>query len=164
MKDYNDAFDHLIGNEGGYSNNPRDPGGETMWGITKNVAVANGYTGDMKAMPRETAKQIAKHEYWDKCLCDQMDPNIAWQVFDAAYNHGTRQAILWLQRASASPADGAIGPNTIRAVNSMLWYQVVFRFLSQRTKFYPTLGQWDTFGKGWTNRVGANLQIAGESS
>ena len=64
MKDFNEAFDALIGNEGGYSNNAADPGGETMWGITKRVAVASGYMGQMKDLPRETAKQIAKKNYW----------------------------------------------------------------------------------------------------
>jgi len=164
MKDFNDAFDALIGNEGGYSNHPDDPGGETMWGITKRVAVANGYKGAMKDLPRDTAKQIAKKEYWDVIQGDSLDPNVAFQVFDAAYNHGAKQAILWLQRAAGVNADGIIGPATLRAVNSMLWYQVVFLFLSKRTKFYPTLGTWSSFGKGWTNRIGDNLETAGKAS
>lgn len=164
MKDFNDAFDALIGNEGGYVNNPADPGGETMWGITKRVAVANKYMGQMKDLPRATAMQIAKKEYWDGINGDQLDPNVAFQVFDAAYNHGIKQASLWLQRAVGVTADGIIGPATVRAANSMLWYQVVFLFLSQRTKFYPTLGTWATFGKGWTNRIGDNLHTAGQAS
>ena len=57
---FNWAFDLLMGHEGGYSNNPKDPGGETMWGITARVARAWGYSGPMKSLPRETAKQIAK--------------------------------------------------------------------------------------------------------
>ena len=56
MNSFDDAFDALIGNEGGYSNNPKDPGGETMWGITARVARAAGYTGPMRDLPRDTAK------------------------------------------------------------------------------------------------------------
>lgn len=164
MKDFNDAFDALIGNEGGYSNNPADPGGETMWGITKRVAVANGYAGAMKDLPKATAEQIAKKSYWDVIGGDSLDPNVAFQVFDAAYNHGAKQAALWLQRSVGAVADGVIGSATLKAANSMLWYQVVFRFLSQRTRFYTTLGTWPTFGKGWTNRIGENLEIAGDAS
>ena len=58
MSNFDKAFDLLIGNEGGYVNNPADPGGETNCGITRAVAVDNGYTGNMKSMPKETAKQI----------------------------------------------------------------------------------------------------------
>ena len=60
MSDFDKAFELLIGNEGGYVNNQKDPGGETNWGITKTVAVANGYAGDMRTMPKETAKGIYK--------------------------------------------------------------------------------------------------------
>lgn len=164
MKDFNEAFDALIGNEGGYSNNAADPGGETMWGITKRVAVASGYMGQMKDLPRETAKQIAKKNYWDSVKGDQLDANVAFQVFDAAYNHGVKQASLWLQRAVGVLDDGVIGPKTLNAVNAAPWYQVVFRFLSQRAQFYTDLGTWATFGKGWSRRIATNLTIAGEQA
>jgi lysozyme family protein len=162
VKSFEDAFAALIGNEGGYSNNPADPGGETMYGITKRVAVANGYTGDMKALPIATAEAIARKSYWTPCGCDNFDPNLGFQVLDASYNHGVKQANLWLQRAVGVNADGVIGPVTIAAVKSLPWWQVTFRFLSQRTHFYTSLGQWPTFGKGWTNRIGDNLDRAGQ--
>lgn len=158
---FDQAFDHLIGNEGGYVNNPADPGGETNWGITKRVAVASGYTGPMRALTRDQAKQIAKAQYWDKVMGDQLDQNLAFQVFDAAYNHGATQATLWLQRAVGSPDDGKIGPNTVKAANALPWQTVAFLFLSQRTQFYTDLGTWGTFGKGWTRRIATNLSIAG---
>lgn len=65
MSTFDDAFTALIGNEGGYSFNPADPGGETMWGVTARVARGNGYPGAMKARPLSAAKQIAKTAYWD---------------------------------------------------------------------------------------------------
>jgi lysozyme family protein len=52
--------------EGGYSNNPNDSGGETMWGVTDRVARANGYAGPMKDMPREVAKNIYFASYVQK--------------------------------------------------------------------------------------------------
>ena len=56
MSDFDKAFELLIGNEGGYVNNPKDPGGETNWGITKAVAVANWYalTKFMKQYEEDT--------------------------------------------------------------------------------------------------------------
>ena len=55
---FDEAFDRLLGHEGGYVNDPRDPGGETMWGITKRVALVNGYTGPMREMTQAQAKAI----------------------------------------------------------------------------------------------------------
>ena len=54
MSSFDDAFKALIGSEGGYSFNPADPGGETMWGVTARVARASGYAGPMKDLPLET--------------------------------------------------------------------------------------------------------------
>lgn len=164
MNNFDDAFTALIGNEGGYVNNPDDPGGETNWGVTKKVAVANGYTGDMHNLSKAAAKSIAKKAYWDALSLDAMDINVAYQVFDAAYNSGTTQAALWLQRAVGVVADGKVGPVTIKAVNATLWYTVVFAFLAQRTKFYTGLGTWPKFGKGWTNRIAENLSIASKAA
>lgn len=163
MKTFDDAFTALIGNEGGYSYNPADPGGETMYGITKNVAVAHGYTGSMKSLPLATAKQIAKAAYWDVLSLDQLDPMVAYQVFDAGYNSGVSIAAKWLQRAVGTQPDGVIGPLTIKAVQITPPHIVVFRLLSQRLSFYTGLSTWGTFGKGWANRIANNLNIAGQS-
>ena len=45
MANFDILFNRLMEHEGGYINHPSDPGGETMYGITKAVAVANGYAG-----------------------------------------------------------------------------------------------------------------------
>lgn len=155
MSSFDDAFVALLGNEGGYSNNPADPGCETMWGITARVARANGYGGDMRALPQVTAKQIAKKLYWDPYYCDQFDPRIGFQVFDAAYNGG--QPASWLQRAAGSVIDGRIGPETIAAVKAADPLKVVMRFLAYRLQYMGDLSTWPTFGHGWANRVAGNL-------
>jgi lysozyme family protein len=69
---FDDAFDALLGVEGGYSNSPSDPGGETMWGITRRVALREGYSGDMHLLPRETAKAIYRRRYWDAVMADRL--------------------------------------------------------------------------------------------
>jgi lysozyme family protein len=155
MSAFDDAFVALIGNEGGYANNPADPGGETMYGITARVARANGYSGPMISLPLETAKQIAKAEYWDKYYCDQFDARIGFQVFDAAYNGGKPAA--WLQQAAGVQADGRIGPVTIAAVKAVDARQIVMRFLSYRLTYLGGLSTWPTFGHGWANRIANNL-------
>ena len=160
MSNFDKAFDLLIGNEGGYVNNPSDPGGETNWGITKTVAVANGHTGDMRTMPKETAKGIYKKMYWDKLQCDQLPFVVAFQLFDAGVNHGNAQAVKFLQRALSVVDDGVIGAKTIAAVSKLKDLQIVMLFNAERIEFYAALKTFSTFGKGWVRRVASNLKLA----
>ena len=69
---FQQIFDRLIGHEGGYVNDPRDPGGETNWGITKGTALANGYAGAMKAMTREQAFKIYQSAFWVRYQCESL--------------------------------------------------------------------------------------------
>jgi len=160
MSNFDKAFDLLIGNEGGYVNNPADTGGETNWGITRAVAVDNGYTGSMKLMTKETAKQIYKKMYWDKLQCDQLGFVVAFQLFDAGVNHGNSQAVKFLQRAISVVDDGVIGAKTIAATNSLDDLQIVMLFNAERIEFYSSLKTFSTFGKGWVRRVASNLKLA----
>ena len=160
MSDFDKAFELLIGNEGGYVNNQKDPGGETNWGITKTVAVANGYAGDMRTMPKETAKGIYKKMYWDRLQCDQLPFVVAFQLFDAGVNHGNSQAVKFLQRALSVVDDGVIGAKTIAATNSLDELQIVMLFNAERIEFYASLKTFSTFGKGWVRRVASNLKLA----
>lgn len=66
MSKFNLFFDRLIKHEGGYVNHPSDPGGETNWGITKRTALAEGYTGAMRAMTKEQARAIYKKAFWER--------------------------------------------------------------------------------------------------
>jgi lysozyme family protein len=155
MSSFDDAFTALIGNEGGYSNNPTDPGGETMWGITARVARAWGYTGAMQDLPLDTAKQIAKKNYWDPYQCDQFDPRIGFQVFDAAYNGG--RPAQWLQQAAGVKADGVLGSITVAAVRAADPMKIIMRFDAYRLQYLGNLSTWPTFGHGWANRIANNL-------
>ena len=160
MSDFDKAFDLLIGNEGGYVNNLADPGGETNWGITRTVAVDNGYAGSMKLMPKETAKQIYKKMYWDKLQCDQLPFIVAFQLLDAGVNHGNSQAVKFLQRALSVVDDGVIGAKTIAEVSKLKDLQIVMLFNAERIEFYAALKTFSTFGKGWIRRVASNLKLA----
>jgi hypothetical protein len=95
-------IDALIGREGGYANDPRDAGGETMWGITVAVARAFGYTGSMREMPRSTAALIYKTRYWTQPkfdIIEQVSPALAEKLFDIGVNCGQATGVRFLQRA-----------------------------------------------------------------
>ena len=151
-------FNRLIGHEGGYVNDPRDPGGETNWGITKRTAQANGYQGSMQAMTREQAYKIYYSAFWLRYQCDKMPEAVAYQFFDAAVNHGLGNASRMLQRAVNVADDGIIGNMTIAAIKKMAISDVIMRLNAERLEFYCKLSTFATFGKGWIRRVAGNLK------
>ena len=146
-------FQELIEIEGGYSNHPADKGGETMYGITRETARAYGYTGNMRNMPKETAKEIYRKGFWEKYKCNQMPEVIAYHFFDACVNHGAGNAARFLQRAACVADDGIIGRITLNAVNNHRnLLALVVRFNNERLKFYTKLSTFNSFGRGWVNR------------
>lgn len=155
---FDEAFDRLIGHEGGYSFSPSDPGGETMWGVTAKVAIANGYTGRMKDLPRETAKAIYRKQYWDAVKAEQLPLALRFEVFDAAVNSGVGQAVKWLQRLVGVGDDGVIGPMTISAANKIDGKSAAAAYNGVRLDFMTSLPTWSMFGKGWARRIASNLQ------
>lgn len=147
------AFKKLIGHEGGYVNDPRDPGGETKFGISKRA-----YPDvDIKNLTIDQAATIYLRDYWNRARCDELPPAVAFQVFDTAVNSGIGQAIRFLQRAVGVADDGVVGQLTINAVRRLDPEVVVARFNGQRLEFMTKLSTWDVFGKGWARRVAKNL-------
>ena len=150
---FDEAFETLIGHEGGYSNDPRDPGGETNFGISKRA-----YPDvNIATLTLEQAKAIYLRDYWQRAMCDQLPPAVAFQVFDCAVNSGIGQSIRFLQRAVGVADDGRVGPLTTRAVQRLDAEAVVSRFNGQRLDFMTKLSTWDVFGKGWARRIAKNL-------
>jgi len=173
----------VIGNilrvEGGYVNDPNDSGGETNYGITKAVARAYGYEGDMKDLTKQKAFEIYSKKYWDKLRLDDIEilsPLIAEELADTGVNMGTGRAARFLQRSlnvlnnrSRSyrdlKVDGQIGNATLRALKAYFMVRgeegekVLFNMLNAlQGAFYVTLAERrekdEKFVYGWyANRV-----------
>lgn len=151
---FDKAFETLIDHEGGYVNDSRDPGGETKYGVSKRA-----YPDvDIKNLTLEQAKAIYKRDYWDRARCDDLPPQVAFQVFDTAVNSGIGQSIRFLQRAVGVADDGNVGPLTINAVKRLDAESLAARFNGQRLEFMTKLSTWDVYGRGWARRVAKNLQ------
>lgn len=151
-----DAFDRVIGHEGGYVNNPKDPGGETNFGISK-----RSYPNeDIAGMTLKRAREIYKRDYWDKCGCPMLPNPLDFQVFDAAVNSGCSRAAKWLQAALGVKQDGKVGRVTIRAAwEEKNVYRVSAAFLGERLRFMASLSTWDAFGRGWARRIASDLKV-----
>ena len=152
------AFDILIGHEGGYSFNPSDPGGETMWGVTARVARANGYTSEMRHLPRDTAKAIYRAKYWVAVHADDLPEALRYSLFDAAVNSGVSQAIKWLQRAADVVDDGVMGPMTLAAAQGGDGLRLAVKLNAERLDFMTSLPTWGHFSRGWARRIAENLK------
>lgn len=128
------AFAEIVIKEGGYSDDKRDSGGKTNWGVTEVVARANGFVGDMRNLQQAEAKKIYKSQYWDILRLDDISiisADVAHEMFDTSVNMGAGIAGKFLQRAlnvlnlgaSLFPditVDGLVGPVSVAALRKFI--------------------------------------------
>ena len=154
--DFDAAFERLIGHEGGYSNHPSDPGGETKFGISR-----RSYPGeDIEHLTLERAKEIYRRDFWGPAGCDVVPDCIKFDLFDTAVNSGVVTAIKLLQRAAGSDRDGKLGPRTLMAAQAMDPERLLARFNGHRLDYLNDLPTWPSFGRGWAQRIAVNLMEA----
>ncbi|WP_312132004.1 glycoside hydrolase family 108 protein [Diaphorobacter nitroreducens] len=157
---FRDYIERVLSHEGGYVNDPRDPGGETRWGISK-----RSYPHvDIKRLTRDDAIAIYERDFWRRVHGDRLPRQFAFQALDAAVNHGIENAVRWMQRAAGVADDGYIGPMTLAAVARTDPADLVLKFNAERLEFYARLSTFDAFGRGWTRRVAGNLRHAAEDN
>lgn len=154
--DFDSAFHKLLGHEGGYSNDPQDPGGETKFGISK-----RSYPQlNIKALTVDESKAIYKRDYWGPAGCDSVPDALRMDLFDMAVNSGVKAAVRCLQRAAGETADGVLGPKTLQAIQTIPPTRLIARFNAERLEFMTNLPTWGSFSKGWCRRIAANLRLA----
>lgn len=154
--EFDQAFEQLIGHEGGYVNDARDPGGETNWGVSKRSYPAV----DIKALTLDGAKAIYRRDFWDKCRADELPPALRFDLFDGAVNSGVGQSVKWLQQAVGATPDGALGPLTLAALSELSELSapaVAARYNGHRLLFMTNLKTWSAFSGGWARRIALNL-------
>jgi lysozyme family protein len=163
--------------EGGYVNDPKDPGGETNHGITQAVAVQHGYTGPMKSLSQELATSIYFEDYIRKPGFEpflKLSPAVAQELVDSAVNTGPARPSLWLQKAlnslnrggrdfPSTYVDGKVGPGTIQAYQALQRLrgrvqacELVVKLLdAQQAVYYMSLTGLNQYTTGWvSNRIG----------
>ena len=156
MKAFDLLVERVLSHEGGYVNDPRDPGQETRWGISKRAYPHL----DIRNLTRAQAVDIYRRDFWQRVRGDELPREFAFQALDAAVNHGIGNAVRWMQRAAGVADDGVIGPVTLAAVQRAQPADLVLRFNAERLRFYAKLTTFATFGRGWVNRVAGNLEHA----
>ncbi len=172
MNIFDYALLFTLKHEGGYVNDPKDPGGETNHGISdRRDGLTDGkadINGDrvpdvaIRDLTKAQAAAIYRRDYWDACCCDELPAAVAVAVFDAAVNLGCKRAAVMLQRAIGAKEDGAIGPVTIRQAKQYSPKLTAELINKYRTEFYRSLPTFSRFGRGWISRVNALAVHVGE--
>ena len=115
MANFDIAVQKTINTEGGYINDPDDPGGETKYGISKR-AFPNE---DIKNLTIERAKELYQIHYWRLIKGDEIKSQlIAETIFDFAVNAGVATAVRLIQRGAMIKDDGVIGKQTLEFINT----------------------------------------------
>lgn len=165
---FDDCLAITLGQEGGYSNDPADHGGATLWGVSQaTYDAARTDHGQphrpVAQMTRDEMRDIYLRSYWIPVHGDQLERPLDMVVFDTAVNCGVRQAIRFLQRSLSVRDDGDIGPVTLEALandqDARQHRYLAGDILRQRENFYVMLvtrnPDQQKFLRGWQNRCSA---------
>lgn len=157
---FDDACDRVLGHEGRYVNNPKDPGGETNWGISKRSYP----TVDIRRLTREGAKDIYRRDFWNRINADRLCDGVAFQLFDFAVNSGIETAVRYFQRALGVADDGHWGPISQAAADGTSESDQIMLVLAERLDFMTRLSNWEDASRGWARRIAANLRFGAKDS
>jgi len=156
MSKFDEIIEVVLEHEGGYVNDPKDPGGETNFGIAKR----SHPDVDIKNLTKEGAKEIYKEVYWDKNKVESL-PEDLWHIyFDMCVNQGKSRAVKIIQRAvngkgGSLTVDGGMGPMTIAAIGKSR--VELDRVRAYRVKYYADLvtkkPDLERFYFGWFKRA-----------
>jgi lysozyme family protein len=154
------CVDLMLAHEGGFVNHPQDPGGMTNLGVT--ARVWEEWLGrptnekEMRALTPLMVKPLYKRKYWDAIRADELVDGVDYCVFDVAVNSGTGRAIKLLQQSVGATPDGGFGSITMALVKkaSSDPNRIIELYCAKRLEFLESLRTFETFGKGWSRRVG----------
>ena len=153
---FKEAIGVVLKHEGGYVNDPIEPGGETMMGISKKA-----YPDlNIKVLSLVDVEEIYFKDYWKKGKCESLPDELRLTYFDMVVNMGKSRAVKILQEAVTAKGiptdiDGGIGPQTIR--NTKKSGLELDRLKSYRVKHYAKLvankPALERYWYGWYSRA-----------
>src|SRR5579885_3783714 len=155
---YDESLRRLLAHEGGYTNDPADPGGPTNFGITifdyRKYVKPDATAADVRAMKVDEAKAIYRVKYWDAQRCDELPAGVDYAVFDYGVNSGIGRAGRVLRRALGLPEEaGAVTDDVIVAARRADSAVLIEAICAERLRFLRSLKTWPVFGRGWSRRV-----------
>lgn len=168
---FEQALAHVLDMEGGWTDDPIDPGGPTNKGITLaelarwdrtevSADTVPALRSRLRAIDKATVRQIYRANYWQPACCAELPAPIALFHFDASVNQGVSRATRFLQTALGVEVDGEIGPITLAAAVAADPTELIETCSELRRDHYRGLSHFWRFGRGWLNRVEATRKAA----
>jgi len=165
MRDnWEQCFALMLKSEGGYTNDPHDPGGMTNLGVTH--IDWTGWIGheaseeEMRSLTPELVMPLYKKKYWDTVMGDNLPYGVDYAVFDFGVNSGIGRSIRALQNVLNIKEDGIMGPITMASLLQRDPAEIVEQICEERLQFLQSLKTWQYFGKGWSTRVSSVTKLA----
>ena len=165
-------LERIVGHEGGFSDDPKDPGNwtggkigvgllkGTKWGIAANTY---GHL-DIPNLTVADAAKIYRTDFLGLLGADRYEDGVAFQLLDFAVNSGPRRALIEVQKAVGVAADGKVGPVTLAALERRSESDLIMLTLAQRIDFLTARDNWPDAGRGWMRRIARNLRYGAEDS
>lgn len=170
--DFDNSFIQLMGNEGNYSNDPIDSGGETIYGITKRdypndfQLIYDLYKRDLKELALDRAKRFYRKQFWNDLYQQIPDSSLAFKIFDLSVNRGKRTAIKLLQDTlffdfgKTLGRDGIFGTQTLEIIKSVANQDLLYdKYIERNEASYRKLSTFWRFGKGWILRLKRKVYV-----
>jgi lysozyme family protein len=161
---FKDALSFTMRWEGGFVDDPDDPGGRTNKGITQKTynrwRKKHGHAPvDVLYIDDKEVNEIYAEGYWVPPHCPELARKLDLVQFDTAVNMGVRRAIMVLQEGIGCRADGQFGPITADAVQKCEPEDTMKAYCDIREGFYRRLVErrprLKKFLRGWLNRLNA---------
>jgi lysozyme family protein len=151
------CLDFVLKFEGGFVNNPKDPGGPTTLGVTQSTL--SSFLGraakiaELKALTPKKVAPIYRQKFWDPIMCEDLPAGVDLAVFDYGVHAGPSRSIKALQLVLKVPADGQIGPRTLAAAKKLNAKKTIHLLCDERIEFLHNLKVFKSFGKRLLSRV-----------
>lgn len=166
-RNFQRALKLVLKHEGGWADNPKDPGGATMKGVTlanfRKFVKPKATKDDLRKITDEQLATVYRRYYWDAIGGAVLPDGVDFAAFDYAVNSGPSRPAKALQKIVGAPQDGKIGPVTLKAIRAQLSPAIIHALCDERLAFMKRAkgsagalkGKllWPTFGKGWSTRV-----------
>lgn len=172
MSEFERAIPVILAHEGGWSDDPNDPGGATKYGVSLRFLREQGLdldhdgdidAADVRGLTPQRATEIYRERFWDAYGYGRItDTQVATKVFDCAVNLGAKRAARLLQRAlrecgETVEVDGVVGPKTIAATNRCEARELLLELVYQHSGYYQTLVEmkprFEKYRTGWLRRA-----------
>ena len=158
MSTFDACLRFTLAAEGGFVDNPRDPGGATNMGVTLATLRVWEDSPDLgvaavRALTAAVVTPIYGADYWNKLRCDALPAGVDLMAFDFAVTSGTLRSAKMLQVQLGCDADGSVGPDTLARAGTTNPEALIDALAGRQAAYYRILPTFSVFGRGWLART-----------